>query len=271
MKNIYITGYKGYIGSELLKRGFLPLECDVTDPDSVRSAFRGIRPNLVVHLAGKRSVDWCEDKQNFKQAYAINIHGVNNVFTVLNSLGIPGVFLSSDHIWRGGYFERHTEKSKPTSKNLRAAPVNVYGVMKLAAETFAHRTIRTSYIFDFKRLEKEIALLEAKIVRRYPVFIRRSFLHLQDFCDLLERYCNDVGRMPRVLHLSGSQTVSWYGFMKEMERQKHLEGIVKPRYFEEKGNAPRPWFGGLDIGRSLELGFPKINYKHGIQRMLNED
>lgn len=268
MKRIAITGH-GYIGRELLKRGFLPLDCDVTDLMDVQRAIKYLKPSLVIHLAGKSSVDFCEDRNNEEIVRAVNVMGSRNVFRSLDAARIPGVLLSSDHVFHGGLFETHKEDVIPHSKQF--APVNFYGLCKLAAEQAAKvcdiNIIRTSYIFDSNRLEEDLRGMGEK---SYPMFIERSFLHLKDFCDMLEIYCDEFYKMPKLLHLSGSRVVSWYTFAKEIARQYGYKS-PSPRYFEDKKiAAPRPKNGGLDVGLSISLGFPYKDYINGIGRMKNE-
>lgn len=256
------------MGQELLKRDYLPLECDVTDYSEVEKAIQSAKPQLVVHLAGKSEVDWCERKENQDAVIKNNVNGTFALFNSLASARIPGVFISTDQIWRGGWFEKHSENSK------RTPPVNYYGLSKIVAEqnaiAFGGKVIRTSYLFNAKRLAGRIKDMETGLKQSYPVFIQRSFLHVHDFCDLLEIYCEKFYKMPEVLHLAGSRVVSWHSFMKEVEKQYGFTNTVKPRYFEKKGFAPRPYYGGLDTDTAFGLGFPKRSYIGGIERMKNE-
>lgn len=266
---VFITGYKGYVGSELVKRGFAPLVCDITNPLEIEKAIKYSKPSLVVHLASKSGVDWCENKRNHGEAFNVNVKGTYLLFRGLADARIPGVFISSDHVWGGGLFENHAEHARRTARTL---PVNNYGLYKVAAETELNggKIVRTSYLFDSKRLREHLYDMEIGNPKSYPVFIRRSFMYLGDFCDQLERYCQNFYRMPKVLHLSGSEVVSWYGFMKETARQYGWKGVVKPRFFDNKSGAPRPWFGGLNTKLSRSYGFPAIPYADGILRMRSE-
>ena len=262
---VFITGHKGYIGSELVKRGFLPLECDITDQADVQRAIKYAKPNFLIHLAGRSGVNWCEAKENQEEVIKANVRGTFNVFESLSQRRIPGVFLSTDQIWRGRIFEQHKEHSPKTP------PVNFYATTKVAAESivedFGGRIIRTSFLFDTKRLEGYLPSIEK---RDYPVFIRRSFMYLGDFCDALVRYCDTYYKMPKVLHLSGSSTVSWFTFMRDVVSQYGFKSLVKPRFHEVSGCAPRPWFGGLDTHLSRSLGFSYCSYVDGIKRMKEE-
>lgn len=270
MKRIAITGHRGYIGRELLQWGFLPLNCEITDIADVQKTIRYIKPSLVIHLAGKSSVEFCENKKNEAMVRSVNVSGSGNVFRVLNEARIPGVFLSSDHVFHGGVFESHKEDLSPYSNQFR--PVNFYGMCKLVAEQAAKayniNIIRTSFIFNSKRLEEDLFHINSG-TKKYPAFIKRSFLHLYDFCDMLARYCDNFYKMPKLLHLSGSEIVSWHTFTKEIAKQY---GYKTPatRYFEDKNLVPRPKNGGLETNLSHSLGFPPKNYIGGIERMKHE-
>ncbi len=264
MKRKFITGYTGYIGSELLERGFEPLACELTKYESVNSAIQKAKPDLLVHLAGKSKIDWCEEKRNQEEVIKTNVRGSYYVFQTLQSLRLPGVLLSSDHIWKGGLFESHREHSKLTPS------VNFYGMSKVAAEAvaqnFGMNIIRTSYLFDKTRIEKDINFIRAGMAKSYPVFIKRSFLHLKDFCDMLDIYCDKFYSMPKILHLSGSEVISWRKFMRGVSGH-YKGGFIKPQFLDKKNLSPRPWFGGLNISKSIELGFPRKSYIDGIKRL----
>ena len=262
---IFITGHRGYVGSALLRYGFLPLECDIRDSFSVERAVQQASPHLVLHLAGKSQVDWCEDRNNQEEVILSNVRGTYNVFEALKRARIPGVYLSTDQIWRGGWFEEHKELSKKT------APVNFYSASKLAAETLAGdfdgKIVRTSYLFNPKRLNGHLSDMAMGKTTSYPVFLKRSFMYLEHFCRALVLYCDEFYKMPSVLHLAGNLTVSWWGFMKEIEKSYGFKGVVKPRFVEAPHAAPRPWFGGLDTQLAHSLGFPAVSYLDGIKEM----
>lgn len=267
---VYITGHKGFVGSELVKRGFLPLICDVTNPLEIEKAIKYSKPDLVVHLASKSNIDWCQNEGNQNEVINVNVKGTRLLFRALTDARIPGVLISSDHIWRGGLFENHTENAKHTERNL---PVNFYGLSRMSAEAvsrlFNMNIIRTSYLFNAERLQEQLLNMEVRNPVHYPVFIRRSFMHLGDFCDHLEKYCTNFYKtpMPKTLHLSGSERVSWFTFMQETAKQYRWKGVVKPRFREVESGAPRPWFGGLSTKLAQSLGFAPLSYVDGIKRM----
>lgn len=261
---IYATGAKGYIGKALAKAGVLPLTCDVTKLGEVEKELADVRPDLVFHLAGKSSIEFCQKPENKEVVIQSNVRGTHNVMSTLARLRLKGVLLSTDQIWHGGIFEgKHKEDSKLTP------PVNFYATSKLAAEAVTvscgMNVIRTSYIFNWDRLSKD--LTESDMT--YPTFIQRSFTYLPDFIEDLLLYAKMFHDMPRTLHLAGNEVVSWYAFMKTVGEQFGFS--VRPRFFKKKGYAPRPYYCGLDTSLSFKLGFPSRNYYQGAVRMKNEN
>ena len=278
MKKIYVTGAEGYIGKSLVKAGFHPLACDVTEYNDVDRAVCQAHPDLIVHLAGKSAPDWCEE--NLKESIRVNVDGTHNVFEVSVKHKIPAVLLSSSQIWRGGWREsllnRHSENSPKTPS------VNSYGSQKAVAEFIVEtsnmdgrnssKIIRTSYVFNKARFTADLKKLRLGLPVDAPRFLKRSFIHMNDFVVLLSEYCKRFEEMPPVLHLAGSKTVSYYEFWREVARQfGYDKRLVKGRWIE-KNNYPakRPHSGGLDVSLSQSLGFPTFDYIGGIERMRSE-
>ena len=266
MKTIGITGFTGRVGRHLIARNrmnYVLLECDVSNTKDVRKCMEKHKPDLVLHLAAKSDVDWCEHPDNQKSLSRINLGGTYNILEASEDVGSSVVLLSSDHIfggWRGSYKENHAPY-----------PVNQYGRSKLAAESLAEvfdnfKIVRTSYLFDYHRLSYDIQNAIHDIAKSYPVFIKRSFLHLDHFCLQLETYLSSVDSMPKVLHLTGSQTISWYRFMQNVAVHFHKsKDIIIPRRFPLQSAAPRPLCAGLNSSLSRTLGIPQFSYLDGIK------
>jgi len=188
MKKIGITGCKGRLGTYLLNHydNFVGLDCDVTKPTEVDSCLEESSVGLVLHLAAKSDVDYCQKKENFTKVSLVNFRGTLHVCQTTQRLGIDTVLLSTDHVFDGRW-GNYTETSKQR-------PINNYGMTKFAAEGFQSvfdnlKVIRTSYLFDAERLDIHITkLIEGKSWQEYPTFIRRSFMYLPHFSSLLDNY-----------------------------------------------------------------------------------
>lgn len=277
----YVTGADGYLGKALVKAGFGALKCDVTSRNDVERVICHSKPDLVIHLAGKSNPDWCEQKEHVKEAIRVNFDGTHNVMEVCVQYNVPVVYLSSSQIWGGGWWEslwnKHAEYSKLTKS------VNNYGMQKLAGETIAltsnigardcSKIIRTSFVFDGERMAVELHHLKYGSFVDAPTFIKRSFIHLDDFVSLLSVYCNNFEDMPTILHLAGSKTVSYYDFWLEVAKQYGFDRkLIHRRWIErnEMYSAKRPHNAGLDVSLSQKLGFPQFDYIGGIKRMKDE-
>lgn len=94
---IAVTGYRGRIGTQLIKLGCVPLDCDVLEPDSVRSELRNIVPDIVLHLASRSDVDYCEEPKNKEEVIKVNYRGTANVASACQEKTIGMVLLSTDH------------------------------------------------------------------------------------------------------------------------------------------------------------------------------
>ena len=277
---VFVTGAGGYIGKALIKAGFSPLRCDVVDYNDVDRAIEQSKPDLVLHLAGKSNPDWCETHNDL--SFKINERGTYNVAEICAKNKIPAVLLSSSQIWGGGWWESLWNKHSETSKFTPA--VNSYGMQKIAAEAVmswmnvngyqSAKIIRTSFVFNRQRFATELKWLEKGYsIDDAPTFLKRSFIHLDDFVSLIDIYCKSWSEMPKVLHLAGSKTVSYYDFWLEVCKQYGYDKrLVKPRRLERDFMfaAKRPHNAGLDVSLSQKLGFPQFDYIGGIKRMKEE-
>lgn len=276
MNIIGVTGANGYIGKALVKAGAIPMFCDVTRPAEIDAEITEKKPDVILHLAAKSNPDWCEDPNNKFILSAVNVRGTYNVMYRASQSNIPCVLMSTGQIWKGGFWEgAHGENDKPSP------PVNQYGLSKLSAEAIAKtffgeggKIVRSSFVFDTKRLASKLGSLKAGETLYEPSFIRRSFIYLDDIVRLLLEYCERIKEMPDVLHLAGAETCSWYDFTWELACQYGYDvELVKARRTEikDKKVAPRPSNAGLDTRlASVHYGFRVPDYKDGIMRMKNE-
>lgn len=267
---IAVTNPREYIGRALVKAGALPLACDVTNISEVKREIALSKATHVVHHMKVSSVEYCENEMNFNEAYRANIFGTTGVAAALSDAGISGVLVVSHHIWRGGYFEQHTETSKMTE------PVNRLGMMMVAAETIAKdygmNVVRTSSLFDSEKLQGKIEMLKSGDTITEPTFMERSFMHVDHFAYALKKYCTSFYNMPRILNIAGSAPVSWNKFMRDVAKEFGLdERLVAKRFFENKKFSPRPRNGSLDIHAMKSLKLPLFSYFDGIERMVKSE
>lgn len=282
MKKIGVTGYKGRLGSYLLQSypsTFFPLEWDVApdsnEPDDIQkhvdattNYIRSVQPDLVLHLASKSGVDFCEDVKNENLVIRTNVNGTFAIACATELLGIETILLSSSYVFNGKkWFGKYKENDVPD-------PVNFYGRTKMGAESLATlfdnlKIIRTSYLFDNERMDKIRSAHDEGMTQNFPTFIKRSFIYLPHFAELIYSYCTNIGSMPNILHLAGCDSVSWFDFVHAFAYASGYDmNTILPRNQEEDGHAPRGKNLGLDTSFADKLGFPSYSYLQGIKDML---
>jgi dTDP-4-dehydrorhamnose reductase len=231
---ILLIGKTGQIGFELNR--LLPQlgdlcapdrrDMDLLNPNSVRRAIRGARPQLIVNAAAYTAVDAAE-KDELK-AYAINAEAPALLAAEAKRVNALLVHYSTDYVFDG-------TKRSPYSETDETNPLNVYGKSKLAGEQ-AIRASGASYL----------------ILRTAWVYARRgrnfllTILHLAAEREELRIVCDQTGaptcasdiaaattkiltdiyrpgkRQPYVFlidntyHLTAAGETSWYGFAKEI-------------------------------------------------------
>jgi dTDP-4-dehydrorhamnose reductase len=267
---IACTGYKGNIGSRMvLDYGYSPLTCDIWKPEDIANSIKITKPDIILHLAGRANVNWCEAQENQEDAMLTNYRGSQNVFEMAARANIPVVYVSSDHIFDGKWFGKYDETATPN-------PLNVYGMTKFAAEAISTiypgvHIVRTSTLFwkESQSIQGILADIKAGDDVYLPTYLWRTFLHVNHFCEMLSCHCWNINDNPaKVLNLSGSKVVSWYRFIFDYAGAKGLNtNRIHPKYFEDKNNgyAPRAFRAGLNTNLSKKLGYPQYSYLDGIE------
>jgi dTDP-4-dehydrorhamnose reductase len=141
MKGLLI-GANGQLGSDLVKAltsvDLVPLthkDVDICEPVGLRETVRRYAPDVVLNMAAYHKVDECET--NVQKTFAVNTYGVRNLALACREQDCALLHMSTDYVF-GGDVERRT----PYEETDPLAPINVYGVAKLAGEQFVR------YILD---------------------------------------------------------------------------------------------------------------------------
>ena len=261
---IGVTGSSGTLGKALLNRGAIPLDCDIKDLGRVESELDSARPDLIIHMACKSNVDWCEKPENQEEVIQTNVRGAYYVALAAEDRKIPMLALSTDHIFNG--------RRGPYKESYRKTiPINFYGQSKLAMETVLSafknvKVIRTSNVFsdDDHRMFDYMDTLALEYPVHIPTFQYRSFMYIEHFIDSLLLCVQKFYEIPNLLHISGSKTVSWYDFFVAFYGQSSL---INKKKRDDKGFVPRPKKAGLNTELSKKLGFPQYDYLDGIKEM----
>ena len=266
MKNVYIIGHKGMIGSELVSRGYNYLECDITNPFQVKEAISSASPGTIILCAAKTNVDWCQE--NLTGAISVNVTGVNNIVDVFNGRLI---YISTDYIFDGhkflgsGYRENHTPN-----------PLNYYGKTKWAGEWIATarvnksftKIIRTSRLFNKEYVNRKLYNIRSQGPYEFSNVLKRSYLHVNHFVDGLQFVLDNWEKMPTILNISGTDILSPYLFFSaiaKLERFAIGEHLIRPRNIKLRNVIARPIRGGLNVGLAKTLGVPLYSVWEGVE------
>lgn len=132
---ILLIGASGQLGSDLIKNDpghdiVAPdrKELDVTQGDAVVVAIRDTRPDWVVNTAAFHNVPVCEEQP--EQAFRVNCIAVRDLALACEKHGARLMTFSTDYVFNG-------EQRKPYREEDRPAPLQIYGVSKLAGENMA--------------------------------------------------------------------------------------------------------------------------------------
>jgi dTDP-4-dehydrorhamnose reductase len=132
---ILLIGASGQLGSDLIKNDpghdiVAPdrKELDVTQGDAIVVAIRDTRPDWVVNTAAFHNVPVCEEQP--EQAFRVNCIAVRDLALACEKHGARLMTFSTDYVFNG-------EQRKPYREEDRPAPLQIYGVSKLAGENMA--------------------------------------------------------------------------------------------------------------------------------------
>jgi dTDP-4-dehydrorhamnose reductase len=151
---ILITGYKGQMGSDLVKEiekkhpedtiiGLDIGECDLTDGPAVLKFVMKAKPDAIMHLAAYTAVDKAES--DALKCTDVNATGTANIALAASLVNAKLLYISSDYVFDG-------EKKEPYVPTDEKKPLSIYGLTKAAGEDAVlkvekHFIVRTSWVF----------------------------------------------------------------------------------------------------------------------------
>ncbi len=275
MKPVLLIGASGQLGTDLApalrERGYAVdapgLDTlDITNHDQVRNHLRDLAPQLVINTAAFLRVDDCEDEH--ETAWRTNAFAVRNLAEGCQEVGATFVHISTDYVFGGG------EKREPLLEIDCPAPLNVYGITKLAGEHAAraycdhHLVVRSAGLYGVagSRLKGGNFVETMLRVGREKTELRivdDQWLTPTYTADLAPAIVDAVERGIRgLLHLTSGGACNWSEFATEIFRLAGLEVTVHPipssdyptkakrppwsvlsnaRWLAASGEALRPW------------------------------
>lgn len=186
------------------------MKLDITNPKEVDALFLNFRPKAVFHCANlSGGVNFCELNQ--KAAKDFHLIATANIAAHCRDIGALMVFMSTDYIFDGGKSFYNEED--------HAAPLNLYGRLKLQAENWIvenlkrYLIIRTTNVYGWDpktETPNYIMGLYRKLKNQEP-FYAASFLwgnptYVGDLADaVVELYMKEASG---IFHIVGSSFIN---------------------------------------------------------------
>lgn len=272
---VLVIGANGQLGSDLVQvlreqsptHQVIPLthaELEVTDPRQVQGVLAEYQPHVVVNTAAYHKVDEVESQP--ERAFAVNAIAPLNLARLCQERDIALLFLSTDYVFGGD-----ESRSTPYTENDCPAPLNVYGVSKLAGEKaiqatwHKHWIVRTSGLYgvrgasgkggNFVELMLRLAH-EGKDIR----VVNDQRLSPTYTRELAKGLVNLIEKAPYGLyHVTCGGDCSWYEFAVKIFELANLHPNLQPTTSEEfKAAARRPKYSVLANQALRAAGIPPL-------------
>lgn len=250
------------------------IRLDLREEAEVTRTVAAFRPDTIAHLAAVSRVD--EAARGEESAREVNVAGTGHVLRAAEAVGARLLLLSTDSVFDG--------TAGPYAEDAPAAPVNVYGRTKAAAERSVraggprHLIVRTSLVYGWPGPGQHPNFVTETIGRlrrgdRVLAYtdMLRSPVRAGDLAGMLARTLERG--ISGVCHLSGRDTASMHDFALAIAEVFGLDpgliaaGLAPPQF----GEQARPRALGLTSARAeRELGLRLPGLREGLERMREE-
>lgn len=252
---VALIGANGQLGSDLAKVVFarghdlVPLthaDIEVTDAASIEAVMRRYEPDAVLNMAAFHKVDVCEEE--VEKTFAVNVYGVRNLALACRARGATLVHMSTDYVFGGD-----ETRTTPYLETDAPAPINVYGVSKLAGEHLVRYLLERHFIFRVTGLYG-VAGSSGKGGNFVELMLRLARegkdIRVVDDQRLTPTYTVDLAQQIAAVietehyglyHATSQGDCTWYEFAAEIFRQSGLGpnlGRAKTGDFGEKATRP---------------------------------
>lgn len=268
---ILLIGANGQLGSDLVKamadQELIPLthaDIEVTDEGQVQAALARHRPDVVINTAAFHQVDLCEGE--VERAFRVNACAPRLLALACREHDAVLVHISTDYVF-GGDATRRT----PYVETDCPAPLNVYGLSKLAGEHFIrylwprHFIVRTSGLYGLAGSSgKGGNFVEGRLKQA------REGRPIRMVADqvLTPTYTLDLARAIRRLvetdhyglyHITNAGQCSWYEFTARILELSGLQAELTPQTTAESGAAARrPAYSVLENAALQAIGLDEM-------------
>lgn len=224
-----VTGKNGQVVSALQALASAELEIvalgrpelDLAQPETVLTALREAKPDIVISAAAYTAVDKAESEPDI--AFAVNRDGARAVAQAASDLGIPIIHLSTDYVFDGTKATAYVE-SDPTG------PTSIYGRSKLEGEravseaTDNYAVLRTAWVYSEYGNNFVKTMLRLSENRDELNVVADQFgcpTSANDIATAIVTIARKLAedssaRLRGVFHLSGTGETNWANFAKQI-------------------------------------------------------
>jgi nucleoside-diphosphate-sugar epimerase len=274
-KNILVTGSRGFIGSNLMKKlidqnEYNLFEFDIHDGDIAIHRFKFDKIDHIIHLAGKTYVpDSWEDPYSF---YKTNFLGTVNILELCRKHKAPIIHVSAYVYGKPNYL--------PIDEEHPLKGVNPYMHSKIQAEAVCefyskHYNIPTTIIRPFNaygpnqsehflipKIVKQV-LSADKTISVYSLSSKRDYIYIDDLTDALIK-CLEIKTSFQTINIGSGVS---YSTEEIIEFCQNIAGTTKQvisENIERKNEIPDVV---ADIRKAIKLiqWTPKTQIKNGIK------
>jgi dTDP-4-dehydrorhamnose reductase len=269
---IALIGANGQLGSDLvkvLKPGYdlIPLlhtDIEVTRPESIQTIIERYHPDLVMNMAAFHRVDVCEEQP--ERAFAVNTYGVRNLALVCRAHDLALLHISTDYVFGGD-----RTRTIPYTETDTPAPINVYGISKLAGELFVRYLVKRHFILRVAGLYG-LAGSSGKGGNFVELMLRLAnegkSISVVDDQRTTPTYTMDLAYQIAALietehygvyHATNQGACTWYEFAAEIFRQSGLSpSLNKARTGDFGEKATRPTYSVLENRALQAIGLDRM-------------
>lgn len=281
---ILLIGKTGQLGDDIIRYGagheihaHDETTLDITVPESVRAAIADLRPDVVINTAAFHNVPKCETEP--LEAFRVNCVAVRDLAAACNEAGCRLVTFSSDYVFGG-------EKRTPYREDDPPAPLQVYGISRLAGEHAALSTgpdhavvIRTCGLYGISgAASKGGNFVDQRVADAKgggPIEIGCDQTVSPTWTGNLARgvlrLITHPGLRPGIYHLVNEGECTWFDFTKEIYRILGLNVEVRP--VDRKGvsgRMRRPLYSALANTKAKALNVALPPWRDGLRDYLRE-
>jgi dTDP-4-dehydrorhamnose reductase len=241
---------------------------DVAKKDEIDQIFDAVRPDIIIHAAAMTQVDDCEIKK--EECWLQNVTATSYLAAATAQLGAFFIHVSTDFIFDG--------KSGPLDESANPAPVNYYGVSKLAAEEIVQQSalswaiLRTVLVYgvahDLSR-SNIVLWVKKNLEEGKPIKVVDDQWRTPTLAEDLAMGCWLVAkeRKPGIFHVSGEEMMTPYDIAIRTARFFKLDEslIAKTDSNQFRQPALRPMKTGFIIEKAKrELGYQPHSFEEGL-------